>query len=103
MRPSINEGFRPATDNDAILAALLQHEEDNFSKPTVENRCQKSVPIKWYISSPRDAQLALALQQLEKDEVQNLEAKEQMIMRDGELVTIMKQQEENEAQKLMEK
>ena len=64
---------------------------------------KKSVPIKWYISSPRDAQLALALQQLEKDEVQNLEAKEQMIMRDGELVTIMKQQEENEAQKLMEK
>ena len=41
MRPSINEGFRPATDNDAILAALLQHEEDNFSKPTVENRSQK--------------------------------------------------------------
>ena len=31
----------------------------------------------------RDDQLALALQRLEEDEVQNLEKKEQMIMRDG--------------------
>ena len=28
----------PATYNDAILAPLLQHKEDEFSKPTVENR-----------------------------------------------------------------
>ena len=32
-----------------------------------------------------------------------MEDKEQMIMRDGELATIMKQQEEDEAQKSMEK
>ena len=38
IRPSINEGFRTATNNDAILAALLQHEEDNISKPIVKNR-----------------------------------------------------------------
>ena len=30
IRPSINKGFWPATDNDEILAALLQHEEENF-------------------------------------------------------------------------
>ena len=30
IRPSTNEGFRPTTDNNAILAALLQHKEDNF-------------------------------------------------------------------------
>ena len=41
IRPSINEGFRPATNNDAILVALLQHEEDNFLKLTVENRSQQ--------------------------------------------------------------
>ena len=41
IRPSANKGFRPATDNDAILAALLQHEEDNFSKLTVKNRSQQ--------------------------------------------------------------
>ena len=41
IRPSINKGFRPATDNDTILAVLLQHEEDNFSKLTVENRSQQ--------------------------------------------------------------
>ena len=33
----------------------------------------------------------------------NLEEKEQMIVRDGELATIMQQQEEDEAQKLMKK
>ena len=42
IRPSINEGFRPATDNDAILAALLQHKEDNFSKLTVEKYIAKN-------------------------------------------------------------
>ena len=45
----------------------------------------------------RDAQLALALQWLEEDEVQNLEKKENMIMRDGEFATMMQQQEEVEA------
>ena len=51
----------------------------------------------------RDSQLALALQQLEYDEVQTLEKKEHMIMRDGKFATMLKQQEENEAHKLMEK
>ena len=35
--------------------------------------------------------------------MQNLEKKEQMIMRDGEFATMMQQKEEDEAQKLMEK
>ena len=51
----------------------------------------------------KDAQLALALQQLEDNEVHNLEKKEQMIMRDGKFTTMIQQQEEDEAQKLMEK
>ena len=41
IRPSINKGFWPATNNDAIIAAFLQHKEDNFSKLTVKNRSQK--------------------------------------------------------------
>ena len=45
--------------------------------------------------------LALALQQLEDDEAQNLENKEQMIMRDGKFPTMMQQQEEDEVLKLM--
>ena len=40
----------------------------------------------------RYAQLALLLQRLEEDEMQNLEEKEQMIMRDGKFVTMMQQQ-----------
>ena len=51
----------------------------------------------------RDDQLALALQQLEEDEVQILEEKEKIIMRDGEFVTMMQHQEEYEAQKWMDK
>ena len=47
----------------------------------------------------RHAQLALALQRLEEDEVQNMEEKEQMIMRDGKLATIMQQQEVEEDHK----
>ena len=35
--------------------------------------------------------------------MQNLEKKEHMIMRDGEFATLMQQQEEDEAQKSMEK
>ena len=42
----------------------------------------------------RDTQLALALQRLEEDEVQNMEKKEQMIMRDGKFSTMIQQQEE---------
>ena len=41
------------------------------------------------------------LQQFEDDEVHNLEKKEQMIMRDDELATIVQQNEEDEAQKSM--
>ena len=41
----------PATDNYAIITALLQHPEDNFLKLTDENRSKidrnKSVPNKW--------------------------------------------------------
>ena len=53
------------------------------------------------MSSPRDAQLALDLRRHEKYEVQNLERKEQMIMKNGELATIIQQQEEDKAQKSM--
>ena len=69
LRPPINKGFLPATDNDTILAALLQHEEDNFSKLMVKNRSQQIRSKKWWIRYPSDAQLALALQLLEEDEV----------------------------------
>ena len=51
----------------------------------------------------RDTQLALALQQLEEDEVHNLEKKEHMIMRDGEFATMIQQQEEDKAKKFMDK
>ena len=51
----------------------------------------------------RDAQLDLEIQWLEQEEVQNLENKENMIMRDGKFAIMMQQQEEDEAQKLMEK
>ena len=43
------------------------------------------------------------LHQLEEGEVQNLEKKEQMIMRDGEFATTIQQQEEDEALKSMKK
>ena len=51
----------------------------------------------------KNFQLALALQQLEEDEVQNLEKKEHMIMRDGNFATMMQHKEEDEAQISMEK
>ena len=41
IRPSINKMFRPDTNKDAIIAALLEHKEDNFSKLMVENRPQQ--------------------------------------------------------------
>ena len=64
-----------------------------------------------YISSPpednatisRDAELTLALHLLEEYKVQNLEKKEQMIIRDGKFATMMQHQEENKAQIFMEK
>ena len=37
IRPSINKGFSSDTNIDALLAALLQHKEDNFSNSMVEN------------------------------------------------------------------
>ena len=43
----------------------------------------------------RDLQLALKLQQRDDDEVHNLEEKEQMIIRDGDLATMMQEQEED--------
>ena len=43
------------------------------------------------------------MQQLEEDEVQNIDRKENMIIRDDEFATMMQQQEEDEAQKSMEK
>ena len=45
------ESCSPATNNDAIIAVLLQNKEDNLSKLTVKNRSKidrnKSVPNKW--------------------------------------------------------
>ena len=42
------KSFSPATDNNAIIATLLQHQEDKFSKLTDENRSKidrnKSIP-----------------------------------------------------------
>ena len=37
----VNGPSQYATDNNTILDALLQHQEDNFSKLTVENGSQK--------------------------------------------------------------
>ena len=111
--------YSPATDNNAIIALLLQHQEDNFSELTDENRskidCNKSVPKKWQIISlqewyaviaifsppeykasiSRHTHLALAMQWLEEDEMQNLEKKEKMIMRDGDFSTMIQHQEED--------
>ena len=95
IRPSINKVFQPATDNDAILAVLLQPEQDNFSKLMVKNRLQQicskqmvnklssvmigvidiSIPPEDNMAISIDAHLALALQRLEEDEVNNLEEK----------------------------
>ena len=52
-------------------------------------------PNRINLSISRDTQLALALQLLEEDEVQNLDKMVQMIMRDGDFATMMKQQEED--------
>ena len=42
----------------------------------------------------RDTHIALAMQQLEEDEVQNMENKENMTMRDGNFPTMIQHQEE---------
>ena len=51
----------------------------------------------------RDDQLALALQILEEDEVQNMEKNYQAIMSYGELAIMMQHQEEYESQEYMDK
>ena len=62
-----------------------------------------SSPLEDNAAIYRDAQLALALQRLEEDKVQNLEKKEHIIMRDGDFFTMMQQQQEDKAQKSMDK
>ena len=47
--------------------------------------------------------LPLWCSDFEEDEVHSMEDKEHMITRDGELTNIIQQQEEDEAQKLVEK
>ena len=47
IQSSINKGFWPATDNDAILAELLQPKEDNFWNWRSKIDCNKYVPNKW--------------------------------------------------------
>ena len=48
-----------------------------------------SIPSEDNAAISRDAQLAFVLQRLEEDTVQNLEEKEQIIVRHGELFTMM--------------
>ena len=62
-----------------------------------------SSPPEYNAAISKDAQLSLALQRLEYEDVQNLERKEQMIMGDDEFATMMQHQEKDEAQKSMEK
>ena len=51
LHSPISRKVFPCHHNDAIVAALLQHNEDNFSKLTDENRSKidrnKYVPNKW--------------------------------------------------------
>ena len=49
----------------------------------------KSVLKNWHISSLRYDQIALALQRLKEEEVQNLEEKEQIIIRDGDHFSLL--------------
>ena len=51
----------------------------------------------------RVAQLTLDMQKIEEGEVQNLEEKEDTIMGDGELATMVQHQEEEKVQKSMDK
>ena len=62
-----------------------------------------SISPKYNAAISRNTHIALTLQWLEDNEVQNLEKKDHMIMEDGELATMMKHQEEDKAHKLMEK
>ena len=54
-----------------------------------------SIPPEDNTDISRDTHLALALQRLEEDEVQNMDKKEQMIMRDGYFSTMIQQKEED--------
>ena len=62
-----------------------------------------SIPTEDNTAITIDAQIALEMKQLGEDEVHNLGKKEQTIMRYGELATMMQHQEEDEAQKLVDK
>ena len=62
-----------------------------------------SSPPEYNTAISRYSHLALEMQWLEEEKVQNLEEMENMIMRDGNLSTVMQQKEEDEAQKPMEK
>ena len=62
-----------------------------------------SIPPEYDTAISINAHPTLALQRLEEEEVQNLEKKEHMTMRDGEFATMIQHKEEEEAQKSMEK
>ena len=62
--------FWPATDNVAIIAALLQHEEDNFSILTVKNNLEEKERM-----IMRDCELATIMQQQEEEKAQKLTEK----------------------------
>ena len=61
------------------------------------------IPTEDNMNISRDSQLAFVLHQLEEYEVQNMDKKEQMIIRDGAFATMIQQKEEDKAQKLMDK
>ena len=62
IRASINEGFWTANNNDAILATLLQHKEDTFSKLTIKNKSQqiRSEQMVYQLSQRCSARLGAA-------------------------------------------
>ena len=62
-----------------------------------------SSPPEYNVYIYRDAQLDFVMHGLEEYGVYNIEEKEQMIMRDGELSTMIKNQEDYKSHKLMEK
>ena len=75
---------------------------DQLSSGMIGGNCHL-YPKEYNTAISRDAQLALAMQQLEKGKVDNMENKEQVVMRDGYFSTMMQHQEEDKAQKSMEK
>ena len=54
-----------------------------------------SIPPEDNKAISKDNQLDLALQQIEEEEVQNMENKWQMVIRDGYFSTMIQQQEED--------